>query len=455
MKEQSTLCHVDSGPVGRTLFAFALPVLISQLVQEAYNSADCMVVGRFAGQYALAAAGVSGVLMSTLINFFLGFSSGISAVTSRLFGARDEERLPRVITSVFRLVLISGAVLGLGLELGIKPVLALLRCPPTVMEDAAVYLGICALGVPAQLTANVAVAVLRSFGDTRTPLLYQVISSVCNLVLDLALVAGLGMGLAGAAGATVFSQWMLSLLLLTRLRRQEGGCALRLLGPGCGAGELAKLMKSGIPAGLQALFMSISSLLLQTQINGFGPDAVAGMTVFAKLEGCLYLPCFAYGIALTGFVGQNLGARQPERICEAVRMSLKVSVCSVLPLSLLLTWLSPTLLRLFTDDEGILFNAGQAVRCVLPFYTLYAVNQVFLGAVKGLGNTTWPMVCTLVCYSLFRVVWCRLLIPVYGSMRVVYFSYVVSFGLMLAMILPAYLRWHGLRSLKKPGVARA
>ena len=187
---------------------------------------------------------------------------------------------------------------------------------------------------------------------------------------------------------------------------------------------------------MQALFMSISSFLIQASINHFGPAAIAGMTLFAKLEGVIYLPSFAYGIAITSFVGQNLGAGKISRIRQTVRLSLGIMTAIIIPLSLVLSLASPLLLRLFTKDQAILFNAREAVVCTLPFYVIYGLNQVLLGAIKGLGNTTWPMICTLVCYSLFRVLWCRLLIPVHPTMRVVYSSYVVSFFLMLAMLVP-------------------
>ena len=188
-------------------------------------------------------------------------------------------------------------------------------------------------------------------------------------------------------------------LLLRRLKTLDKGCALRLTGEGLSPRELFGILKIGLPAGMQALFMSISSLLIQTCIDGFGPDAMAGITLYAKLEGCLYLPSFAYGIALTGFVGQNYGAGRFDRIDEAVRRSLRLCWAVIFPLSLLIT-----------------------------------------AAIKGFGKTLRPMLCTLLCYAVFRVLWCTLLIPVFPTMRVVYLSYDVSFFLMTLLLLPFYRR---------------
>lgn len=239
---------------------------------------------------------------------------------------------------------------------------------------------------------------------------------------------------------TLLSQWLLALLILRRLNRLEDGCALDLRGPRLPVKELLGILRIGLPAGMQALFMSISSLLLQTCIDAFGPDAIAGMTLYAKLEGCLYLPAFSYGIALTGFVGQNYGAGRPDRVRDAVKLSIRLTWLLILPLSLCITAAAPLLLRLFSREPEILRNAREAVQFNLPFYVVYGMNQVYLGAIKGLGKTAWPMFCTLLCYALFRVLWCLLLIPVFSTMRVVYLSYDVSFFLMLALLLPAYRR---------------
>ncbi len=162
------------------------------------------------------------------------------------------------------------------------------------------------------------------------------------------------------------------------------------------------------------------------------------MTVYAKIEGCLYLPSFAYGIALTGFVGQNHGAGAYRRIRDSVRLSLSTMVLVIIPMSLILMLVSPQLLKIFTEDSGILFNAHEAVLFIFPVYVIYSVNQIWLGAIKGLGNTFYPMVCTLMCYSIFRVIWCQLLIPIFPTMRIVYLSYDVSFFLMMFMLIPMY-----------------
>jgi putative MATE family efflux protein len=439
-KKHNKELHVETGPIGRTLFSFALPVIASQLLQEFYSIADCAVIGRFAKGHALAAVGISGLILSVLINFFIGFSSGISIITSRLFGAYDHEKLKDAISRVIRLVLVIGALFTGVMLIVAEPSLSWIHCPEAVNPEALIYLKICLYGLTAQLIYNVGTSVLRSLGDTKTPMFLFLGSVICNLGLDILFVVIFHLGIRGAAIATLASQWLLAAVIMVRLYRLDPLYALKMRGLDISFKKTMKLLRDGIPAGMQALFMSISSLLIQLFINGFGPEAMGGMTVFAKIEGFLYFPAFAYGIALTGFVGQNYGAGKFERIREATKISALVMTALVLPLSFILRSFSPHILKLFTTDPGILSNALEAVRFVFPVYVFYALNQVFLGSVKGLGSTVYPMVCTLVCYSIFRVLWCALTIPHFPTMRMVYLSYDISFVLMLLMLAPVYHR---------------
>lgn len=438
LSKADTEIHMEQGPIGRTLLLFTLPVLLSQILQQFYSIADCAVVGHFGGSYGLAAAGVAGLILSVIVNFFIGFSSGTSFITAHLFGAYEYTRLKRTILTMMLLsILLGGAMTAAGF-LCAERFLVWLDCPADVLGPAALYLRICFFGMIPQLLYNTGNAILRSLGNTRSPLIYLLFSSGLNLILDLTLVVGASMGLSGAAWATLLSQWFLAFLILWKLGHMEEAYRLdfrqKLLSPG----ELREIFRMGIPSGLQAVFMSISSLIIQVSINQFGPDAVGGMTAYARVEGFLYYPAFSYGMALTGFVGQNLGAGRLERIRRAMNTSLGIAVGFTLPFSLLLMACSRYILLWFTKDPGILFYGQEAIFCIFPWYFLYAVDQVYIGGLKGLGRTGYPMVCSMICYCLFRVVWCRLLLPVWWDMRVVYHCYNVSLLLMLLLLAVRY-----------------
>lgn len=434
----NTEIHMEKGPIGKTLLLFTVPVLLSQILQQLYSIADCMVVGHFGGDYGLSATGVAGLVLSAVINFFIGFSTGISFITANLFGAYEYSQLKKTIQTMIYLSIFMGMALMAAGILCAGTFLIWLNCPVEVMSAAKQYLQICFLGMIAQLIYNTGNAILRSLGNTKSALIYLVFSSVLNLVLDVVLVMGASAGLAGAAWATVIAQWLLAFLILRKLYMMDEAYRLDFRQKLLSGRELAEILHMGIPSGLQAVFMSISSLVIQVSINQFGPDAMAGMTVYAKVEGFLYYPAFSYGMALTGFIGQNLGAGRMDRIRRAMNTSLKIAVGFTLPASLLLMACSGHILLCFTKDPGILACGQEAIRYVFPWYFFYAIDQVYIGGLKGLGKTEYPMICSVLCYCLFRIAWCRLLLPVWWDMRVVYSCYNVSLVLMLVLLAVRY-----------------
>ena len=437
-KHKNAEVHMEQGPIGRTLLLFAIPILLSQILQQMYSIADCMIVGHFGGGNGLAAAGEAALILSVIINFFVGFSTGVSAVTAAAFGAFQYKKLNRILHSVVFMSLISGAVMTL---VGITfsgQFLMWIHCPEEVFAPAQYYLRICMMGIIPQFIYNMGNAILRSLGNTREPLYFLTFSSGLNLVLDVWFVIGLGMGLPGAGIATVISQWVLALIMIWKMTRLDERYSLQISRLLHGWEELPEIINTGLPSGMQAVFMSISSLLIQYSINSFGADAAAGMVVFARVEGFLYYPAFSYGMALTGFIGQNYGARKIDRVEEGMKKSiLTLSVFTVAAGGVLMA-AAPVILRLFTTDPEILANGRQAILCIFPFYFLYAINQVYIGGLKGLGKTGFPMLCSLICYCIFRVVWCRILLLFVWDIRVICFSYDVSWIIMIALLVSQY-----------------
>ena len=257
-------------------------------------------------------------------------------------------------------------------------------------------------------------------------------------MLDVLFVIGLGMGLPGAGVATVISQWVLAMLMIWKMIRLDVRYNLQITRLFGGLEELPEIINTGLPSGMQAVFMSISSLLIQDSINSFGADAAAGMVVFARVEGFLYYPAFSYGMALTGFIGQNYGAGKMDRVQEGMKKSILTLSAFTVAAGGILMLAAPVILKLFTSDPEILRNGQQAILCIFPFYFLYAINQVYIGGLKGLGHTGFPMLCSLLCYCIFRVVWCRILLLLFWDIRVIYFSYDVSWIIMIALLVSQY-----------------
>lgn len=437
-KHKNSEVHMEQGPIGRTLLMFAIPILLSQLLQQMYSIADCMIVGHFGGGNGLAAAGEAALILSVIINFFVGFSTGVSAMTASAFGAFRYKKLSRILHAVIFMSLVSGAVMTM---LGIAfagQFLIWIHCPEEVFLPAQQYLRICMMGIIPQFLYNMGNAILRSLGNTKEPLYFLTFSSVLNLILDVLLVIGFGIGLPGAGIATVASQWVLALMMIWKMTCLDEAYCLQISRLFSGREELAEIIHTGLPSGMQAVFMSISSLLIQYSINSFGADAAAGMVVFARVEGFLYYPAFSYGMALTGFIGQNYGAGRMDRVEEGMKKSIITLSAFTVAAGSILMIAAPVILKLFTSDAMILENGRQAILCIFPFYFLYAINQVYIGGLKGLGKTGFPMLCSLICYCIFRVVWCRILLLFFWDIRVIYFSYDVSWVIMIVLLISQY-----------------
>ncbi|MCQ2452032.1 MAG: MATE family efflux transporter [Oscillospiraceae bacterium] len=435
----STQRLMTEGPILPQLLRYMFPLLMTQLLQQLYTMADAAMLGHCIGSEALAAQGTTSLLLSVIVNFFVGLSAGMSIILGHLYGHGDKAELKQAIKTCMTLSVLAGLFFtGVGLA-GTGAFLRYLKTPPEIMLMARDYLRICFWGMLPQLVYNVAAAVLRALGNTRTPLAVLLCSAGLNVLLNLLFLVGLDMGIRGAALATLISQIIAMLLVVAKLCSMEE--EFRLDGLALNRLYLRESAAKGLPAGLQAVFMSISSLVLQTYINSFGPDAMAGMTVYARIEGFLYYPLFAFGLALTAFISQNEGAGKLKRVFQGLRIGMKLSVGGCLVLSGILVFTSRWLVFLFTRDAGVIENALEAIYWNYPFYFMFAINQMLIGAIRGLGNTTYPMFGSLCSYCVFRVLWCAILIPILHTMRVVYWSYDISWVILIALLAPRLYRY--------------
>lgn len=428
------------GAIVRQLLIFMLPILLSQLLQQFYTIADTALVGQVLGAEALAAVGTSSLVLSVMVNFFIGFSAGLSVLVSHLYGEKQYDRLSALIQSIFVTVIAFAVLFTAAGILLTKPLLTALSTPADLIPQAGLYLRIALGGMLAQLLYNTAAAILRALGNTTSALHYLAVAVVLNIVLDVLLLIVIPCGIAGAAMATVAAQYVSALLALHKLLCLRGAWQLRLTRPFFTPRHLLPILGTSIPAGLQAVFMSISSLVIQTYINSFGYAAMAGMTVYARIEGFLYYPLFAFGIALTSFIGQNVGAHDLARVREGLRMSLRIAAGGAMGMALAAGLAAPALIALFTDDPAVVANALDAVYYTFPFYFLYGINQIYIGALRGLGDTLYPMMTALAAYCIFRVAWCFAwdIVGIH-SMHIVYSAYSASFFVMAGLL------WMGCR----------
>ena len=428
------------GAIVRQLLIFMLPILLSQLLQQFYTIADTALVGQVLGAEALAAVGTSSLVLSVMVNFFIGFSAGLSVLVSHLYGEKQYDRLSALIQSIFVTVIAFAVLFTAAGILLTETLLTALSTPADLIPQAGLYLRIALGGMLAQLLYNTAAAILRALGNTTSALHYLAVAVVLNIALDVLLLIVIPCGIAGAAMATVAAQYVSALLALHKLLCLRGAWQLHLTRPFFTPRHLLPILGTSIPAGLQAVFMSISSLVIQTYINSFGYAAMAGMTVYARIEGFLYYPLFAFGIALTSFIGQNVGAHDLARVREGLRMSLRIAAGGAMGMALAAGLAAPALIALFTDDPAVVANALDAVYYTFPFYFLYGINQIYIGTLRGLGDTLYPMLTALAAYCIFRVAWCFAwdIVGIH-SMHIVYSAYSASFFVMAGLL------WMGCR----------
>ena len=435
-------CQVDMtyGDISKQLFMFTIPILLSQILQQFYNIADTAIIGRYIGTDALAAIGSTGLLISVIVNFFIGLSTGVSAVIANQFGANEYDKLKKSISTLLAVSVLLGIVFTIGSLIFMKPIINILQTPKGVYSLAIDYLKICFLGITFQLLYNIGTAILRALGNTKDPLYFLIFSCILNLILDILFIVYFGCGVKGAAIATLISQILATLLVMYKIMSLDDNCKLSLKQIKIYRGYTKDIFLVGLPAGLQAIFMSISSLIIQSSINSFGAEAMAGMTIFAKVEGFLYFPLFSLGLAVTGFVGQNFGAKEYERVKEGINISLKISVYTSLIFIIILNIFAPYILRLFTNDAAVIKVGLESIRIVFPSYVLYAMNQIYIGSLRGIEKTFEPMLISLFAHCIFRVIWCFVLLQYFHDMKVIYSSYSVSIVLMFVLYYTSYKR---------------
>ncbi|WP_337814621.1 MATE family efflux transporter [Intestinibacter sp.] len=433
-------CQVDMtyGDTSKQLFMFTIPILLSQILQQFYNIADTAIIGRYIGTDALAAIGSTGLLISVIVNFFIGLSTGVSAVIANQFGANEYDKLKKSISTLLAVSVLLGIVFTIGSLIFMKPIINILQTPKGVYSLAIDYLKICFLGITFQLLYNIGTAILRALGNTKDPLYFLIFSCILNLILDILFIVYFGWGVKGAAIATLISQILATLLVMYKIMSLDDNCKLSLKQIKIYRGYTKDIFLVGLPAGLQAIFMSISSLIIQSSINSFGAEAMAGMTIFAKVEGFLYFPLFSLGLAVTGFVGQNFGAKEYERVKEGINISLKISVYTSLIFIIILNIFAPYILRLFTNDAAVIKVGLESIRIVFPSYVLYAMNQIYIGSLRGIEKTFEPMLISLFAHCIFRVIWCFVLLQYFHDMKVIYSSYSVSIVLMFVLYYTSY-----------------
>ena len=438
-KQTSRTMDMTQGRLLTQVLVFALPIMLSGILQLLFNAADTIVVGRFAGNEALAAVGSVGSLNNMIISLFIGLSVGANVLVARYTGSRNDRAVSDTVHTSVLLSLAGGVLLMIiGVALA-RPLLELMGSPEDVIDLAVLYVRIIFLGMPVQMLYNFCAAILRAVGDTQRPLYYLTIAGVVNVLLNLVFVILFHLSVAGVALATIISQAISALLVTRALLNMEGPTRLFLNRLRIHPGKLREIIRIGLPAGIQSSVFSLSNVVIQSSVNSYGSVVIAGNAASSNVGNFVYQAMNTFQQAITCFAGQNIGARKPRRIVSAMKVCMFWAVSFGLVLGMLSCVFGTQLLSLFSADPAVIAAGMERQIIVCAPYFLCGMMDVMTGALRGIGYSLLPMIVSILGACAFRLFWVFTIFAAYPTLPCLMLSYPVSWLLTFSVLLVIFL----------------
>ena len=401
VQEQTKENPIVDGVIWKQLLLFALPILLSNLFQQLYNFVDAAIVGNYVGSQALAAVGSAGYIVNLLIGFFIGISAGAGIIISQLYGAKDELNVGRAVHTSIAVCLLSAAAFTVIGVLASPIILKMMNTPNDVIGYSNSYLQIYFLSIVFVMLYNIGAGILRAVGDSRRPLYYLIAACALNVPLDLLFVAVWKWGVAGSAWATLISQAVAAGLVMRQLMASSNIYRLSLKQLRIYPPMLNNIFRIGLPAGVQSTVENMVHIFMQAQINGFGSAAMAGIASAIKLDGFVFLPITAFGLALTTFVGQNIGAGRYDRAKKSMYICMALSVSFAIVVGAIMYMFSRSFLIIFSHEEEVIKYGALMISYLAPFYFFSGYSESISGMVRGSGSALVPMIISMSCYLRF------------------------------------------------------
>lgn len=438
MELQSSNNLMSEGVIWKKIVLFAMPLFLGNLFQQLYNTADSLIVGNFLGSNALAAVSSSGNLIFLMVGFFNGIAIGAGVVIARYFGARDHENLHKAIHTTIAFGLISSIVLTILGVLLAPQILILMDTPANVLPESITYFRIYFIGSLGLVMYNIFVGILQAVGDSRHPLYYLVLSSIINIILDLVFIVTLHMGVGSAAFATIISQFISALLCFRKLIHTQDEYRVSIRDIRFHKDMLALIIRYGLPSGIQNSIIAIANVVVQSNINSFGEMAMAGCGAYSKIEGFAFLPITSFTMAITTFVGQNLGAKEYERTKKGAKFGMLCSLILAETIGFMLFLAAPYAIAAFNNDPQVILFGSDRARSSALFYFLLAYSHSVSAILRGAGKSIVPMIVMLICWCIIRVSVLTLLMGSYHTIQAVYWIYPITWFLSSAIFFLYY-----------------
>lgn len=417
---------MTEGSILKQLMNFALPLLLGNLFQQLYNTVDSVIVGNYVGSNALASVNSSTPIINLLVSFFMGISVGAGVVISQYYGARNKEKLHDAVHSTMALAIVGSIILTLIGVICSPLILRLMGTPEDIMPESILYLQIYFGGIIGIILYNMGSGILRAIGDSKTPLYFLIVSSVVNIILDLVFVINFNMGVAGVALATLIAQCISAALTMYVLMKGKKEYGVILKDIRFHKTQVLKIVKIGLPSGVQNAIVSFSNVVVQSNINSFGTLAMAGCGSYTKVDGFAILPVMSFSMALTTFTGQNIGAEKYDRVKEGTKIGMILSTVITFTISAILLIFAPNILRIFSDNKEVIYYGTLMLKTLAPFYIFLALSHAISGVLRGAGLTSIPMIIMVCCWCFMRMAWILSLVPIFNDIRIVFLGYPIT-----------------------------
>lgn len=419
---------MTNGPFLKKILIFSVPLMLTGLLQIAYNTADVIVVGRFVGKEALAAVGSTGSLVNLFLNVFLGLSMGSGVTVARHIGENNEKKVHDCVHTAILLSAICGVFVSILGLFGSSGMLRLMNAPEDVIDLATLYLKIYFLGSPGLLAYNFGAAIVRSTGDTKRPLYILTFSGLINVVLNLILIIVFHMGVSGVAIATIVSQYVSAFLILLYLSKMPNACKLKLNELGFDKAELKSILRLGLPAGIQNSLFSVSNVVIQSTVNSFGSVAMAGIAAGSNFDSYVYTCTNAVAQTTMTFSSQNIGAKKYSNIGRVYRHCLILTTVIGVVMGGAGCLFAEQIVGLFSDEADVVAIGADRLLLVMPFYFFCSLMDVAASQIRGMGKSFEPMIVSLLGACGIRIFWIYFILPLNKTLTNLYWAYPVSWA---------------------------
>ena len=447
MSTATSTLDFTEGSLGRKIIKFSLPLFLGNLFQQLYNAADSLIVGNTLGPQALASVSSSGSLIFMMVGFFNGLAIGAGVVISKYFGARDQERMQKAIHTDLAFGLVAGLFLTVFGVLMTPYILAWMRTPQDIIEGSITYFRIYSFGILFCVMYNITMGIMNATGDSTHPLIYLLISSVTNIILDLFFIKVLHWGVGGAAAATTIGQALSFILCMIRLVRTDEVYKVYIRNIRFDIPLLKEIIRYGLPSGIQNSVIAIANVFVQSNYNTFSSVAVAGCGSYAKIEGFAFIPINAFVAALTTCISQNLGAGNHDRARRGARFGILVCMALAETIGLLEFIFAKHLIALFNSDPDVIAFGVRQIHVESLFYFLLALSHSIAGVMRGAGKAKVPMFVMLGVWCIFRVLYITVAMSISHTIELVFAAYPITWSISSVIFLIYLLRsnWvHGL-----------